>query len=319
MAKQTSKNIRVGIFVLIGTIFIITGLYIIGDKQQLFGRTFRVTADFYNVNGLTPGNNVRYGGINVGTVESVEIYNDTSIRVVMVIKDKIKPFIKKNALATIGTDGLMGNKLVNIIAVSEAAPVIEDGDILSVRNQIETDEIVRTLSRTNTDVSVIAKNLREITEKINSPNGLWEILTDPTVAENVRETVVNIKLTSSQSATITGDLSKIIKDVQQGKGTLGALITDTTMSHTIKQTIVKIKVVSDTLGYITGDLRSVSKKMKNGEGALGTILMDTTFVHNLNKSMENIRKGSDNFNQNMEALKHSILLRKYFKKESENE
>ncbi len=315
MEKQTSKNLRLGLFIVTGTLFIIVAMYFIGDKQNLFGSTFRISASFNNVNGLMPGNNVRFGGINVGTVESVDIVSDSSIRVIMVIKESSKEFIKKNSIASIGTDGLMGNKLVNINSIKKPSEVVVDKDELQTLPPIETDEMVRTLNKTNEDVSVIAKNLKIITERINSPNSLWSILMDTIVAENVKEAIVNIKITSSRTAIITGDLKRIIQEVKFGKGTIGALLTDTLMSKKLNQTIVNIKLVSDTLAYISGDLRSVTQKIKNGEGAIGTILMDTTFVHNLNKSIENIKNGSEGFDQNMEALKHNILLRNYFKKQ----
>ena len=114
MAKETSKNIRLGIFVLAGTAFLIVALYFIGNKQNLFGSTFKISAQFNNVNGLMIGNNVRFSGIDVGTVESVEIINDSMVNVVMIIEKDVQKFIRKNAVASVGTDGLMGNKLVNI-------------------------------------------------------------------------------------------------------------------------------------------------------------------------------------------------------------
>src|SRR5690349_12707063 len=126
MAKEVSKNIRLGVFVLLGTILLIAALYLIGNNHNLFGNTFRISAEFYNVNGLMPGNNVRFSGIDVGTVESVEIVSDSSVRVVMVIEQDIRKYIRKNAVASIGTDGLMGNKLVNINSSDEDAEPIEE-------------------------------------------------------------------------------------------------------------------------------------------------------------------------------------------------
>ena len=99
MAQETSKNIRVGAFVLIGTALLIFSLYLIGAKQNLFGSTFELKSQFKNVNGLMPGNNVRFTGIDVGTVKSVEIINDSTVNVTMVIEDKVQAFIKKNATA----------------------------------------------------------------------------------------------------------------------------------------------------------------------------------------------------------------------------
>jgi len=135
--------------------------------------------------------------------------------------------------------------------------------------------------------------------------------------ENLRNTLVHIQLTSNNTAIITGDLSKMVQDVKSGKGTVGALLTDTSIYHKLNQTIVNIHLFSDSLAYISGDLRHLARKLNSNEGALGTILMDTTFVHNLNQSMVNIRKGSKGLDENMEALKHSVFLRGYFKKRKE--
>ncbi len=314
MAKEISRNIRLGLLVVIGLCSLIISLYFIGIKQNLFGSTFDLQAKFYNVNGLMSGNNVRFSGINVGTVESVEIIDDSSVNVVMIIEEKVRSFIKKNSFASVGTDGLMGNKLVNINSSDEKSTPVEDGDILKTVRPIETEEMFRTLNATNDNLKYITTDLKNITKKINSPNTLWSILMDTVVAENVKQAIVNIKLTGSRTAIITGDLSTIIKEVKSGKGTVGALLTDTIFSNKFNQTIVDIKLITDSMALISGDLRNVTQRIKNGEGAIGTILMDTTFVSNLNKSMENIKSGTAGFDENMEALKHNILLRKYFKK-----
>lgn len=315
MRNQKSKNIRLGILVFIGTILLITALYTIGSNQNLFGSKIRVIADFKDVNGLMTGNNVHFSGINIGTVESVKIFSDSSIRVVMVIQKHAQEYIKKNAIASIGTDGLMGNKLVNINLVNQQADMIEEGDLLRTIEPVATDQMMHTLNRTNEDVALIVKNLKEISEKLNSENSLWSILADTVISEKVREAIVEIKISSQNSAIITGDLSNIVKGIREGKGTLGALLTESTLSNKLEQTIVNIEAISDSLAYITGDLRVISTKIQDGEGAIGTLLMDTVFMHDLNKSMENIRMGSDGFNQNMEALKHNIFLRRYFRKQ----
>jgi phospholipid/cholesterol/gamma-HCH transport system substrate-binding protein len=314
MAKETSKNIRLGLFVVVGTAFLIFALYLIGVKQNLFGSTFRLRAQFHNVNGLMPGNNVRFTGIDVGTVEKVEIINDSTVTVTMVIEDKVQIFIKKNATAIVGTDGLMGNKLVNINPSTEDSPSVEDGDLLKTRNPVGTDDMMRTLNVTNENVRGITEEMKQIVQKLNRPNTLWSILMDTVVAENVKQAIVNIKVTGERTAIITGDLSRIIKDVKSGKGTIGALLTDTAFSTQLHQSIVNIKLISDSLALVTGDLHYITSTVKSGKGTVGTLLMDTTFVTNLNKSMENIKNGTKGFDEDMEALKHNILLRNYFKK-----
>lgn len=319
MKKELNRNIKVGILVLVGTVLLISALYFIGNNRNLFGAKFRLSANFQDVKGLLPGNNVRYNGIDIGTVETVMIKNDTTITVVMVIKDEMKAYIKQNAEASVGTDGLMGNKLVIIEPVNKPAPLVTDGFTLKVRRSIETEDMMRTLNKTNDDISIIAKNIKEMTYRLNAPNAFWSLLSDTVLANNLKSSIVKIRLTTDNSAIISGDLSNIVKEIKSGRGSLGALIYSDDLSNSLNQTIVKINMVSDTLGYVTGDLRSVSQRMRNGEGALGTILMDTTFARNLSKSMENIQKGTKGFDENMQALKHSILLRKYFKNQTEKE
>lgn len=315
MRKEITRNLRLGIFVAITTVFLILALYFVGNNRNLFGSVIKISADFHHVDGLMEGSNVRFAGIDVGTVESVTITSDTTVTVVMMITRDACKYIKKNALVTVGTDGLMGNKLVNINSVPDAALNVEEGDVLKSLQPVQTAEMLRTLDVTNENIRVITGNLKNITQKINSSNSLWSLLMDTVVAENVKNAIVNIKMTSSRTATITGDLSGIVTDIKGGKGTLGALITDTTFSSQLEQTIVDIQLVSNEMAIISGDLRKISSRIERGEGAVGTLLMDTAFVHNLNSSMENINEGSAKFTEVMEGLKHSVFLRRYFKKQ----
>ncbi len=315
MATQQARNMRLGLFVLAGTILLIAALYLIGVKQNLFGSVIRIKAKFYNVNGLMPGNGVRYAGIDIGTVENLEIAGDTLVEVSMLIKKSVQQYIHKNVVANVGTDGLMGNKLVNINPGRTAAPLIQDGDEIRTLRPVETDEVMRTLYTTNDNIRVITEDLRKITRKLNNSNTLWSFLSDSLMVANLKQAIVSIKITGGQSAIIAGDLGQIVQNIKSGKGSVGALLTDTTLGSGLKQAVVKINVLSDKLAVVSGDLSNISSKLKNGEGTMGALLMDTTFVPKLNKSLENIEQGSKGFSDNMEALKHSFLLRNYFKKQ----
>src|ERR1039457_3677637 len=107
MNKEIIRNIRLGVFVVAGVLMLIVALYFIGNNKNIFGKSFKLYVVFPNVRGLQPGNNVRYDGINVGTVAKIEIVNDTCIKVEMNIETDLKKVIRKNSIATIGTDGLM--------------------------------------------------------------------------------------------------------------------------------------------------------------------------------------------------------------------
>jgi len=315
---EISKNIKVGVLVLFGTALLIIALYLIGDRQNFFGATFELQAKFKNINGLMPGNNVRFTGIDVGTVKKVEIINDSTVNVVMVIEDKVQVFIKKNATANVGTDGLMGNKLINITSSDEKSPSVKDGDVIRSTNPIGTDAMMRTLDISNQNIKDITEDIKEIANRLTKPNTLWSILMDTTVAENVKQAILHINVTGEKAAIIAGDLNNIIKDVKSGKGAAGKILTDSLFSKKLNQTMANIQSISDSVAVISNDFKSVSKKINQGNGAIGALLNDTAIVNNLNKSLINLKDGTGGFNENMEALKYSWPFKKYFRKQKKS-
>jgi len=314
--KTNAQNLRVGIFVLASIILLVTALYFIGNKQNLFGNTFRVGARFYNVNGLTKGNNVRFAGIDVGTVESVEVVNDSSVYVIMVIEDGIHPFIRSNAIASVGTDGLMGNKLVNINAGTSSAGVVVEGQMLRTLRPVEMDVMVRTLDVTNQNLEVITSNLRHITDKINSENSLWTLLMDTVIAANVKSSFVNIRAMSYGGINVIENLDNVTADLRNGKGSLATLIRDTSLAYDFKQAVKAIKVIGDTVQQVSIDLAVLVRGLKNGEGSAGQLLKDTNLIYNLNQGLINVKRGAGSFDENMNALHVSWPFKKYFKKQA---
>lgn len=316
MIKDLSRNLKLGIFVFAGTLFFIILLYFVGSKRSFFSSTISISAKFYNAEGLMAGNSVRFAGINIGTVEGIEIINDSTVYVRMLVEDDVTEHIKKNSVASIGTDGLMGNKLINIQTISGYADPIENNDELKTLKGVSTKDMLQTLSATNENIKTITDDLKQISSKLNNSNSLWNFLSDTTLTDDLKQAVVSIKQTSERTAYVAGDLSQIIKNTKEGKGTLGALLVDTSLSKKLTQSIVQIDVITKDLAIVSGDLSVLTKGIKQGKGAVGTLLMDTSFVHNMNMSMAQINTGTKGFSDNMEALKTSVFLRKYFKKKA---
>ncbi len=318
MKEQTLNRAKLGAFVLIATTFLIIGLYFIGSKKNIFHSSISVSANFSNIGGLIQGNNVRFNGINVGVVSNVYPIADTAIKVEFTIDQSSTKYISSDATVSIGTDGLLGNKLVNISPGKKKSKQIEEGNLLISTRPIQIDSELRTITTTNNNLKVITDNLKGVSEKLNNNNSLWQLLTDTRVADNIRKAIVTFKLTGENTAVITGNLSKFVTDIKAGKGTIGALLTDTSISEKLSQTIININSISDTMAIISGDFKTFSKKLNNKNSTLSTLLSDTAFVHNLNSSIINIKDGADNFNKNMEALKHSWPLKKYFKQQKKS-
>src|ERR1700746_891978 len=139
MKKNTNKKIGLGIFVSIGMLFFIAGIYYIGKKQQLFNETFRISGIFKDVRGLQVGNNVQFSGINVGIVENISIVTDTTVKVDLLINENARKFIHKNAGAIIGSDGLMGNKILSITPGTASEETINDNDVITTSMPVNID------------------------------------------------------------------------------------------------------------------------------------------------------------------------------------
>mgnify|MGYP003525140652 CR=1 FL=1 len=114
MKKESGFTWKLGMFVIIGLVLFIGTIYFVGKQKNLFGNTFHLKAQFKTVSGLKEGNNVRFSGINIGTVHGIELITDSSVLVDLVIKKDVQKFIKTDAVATIGSDGLMGDKVLTI-------------------------------------------------------------------------------------------------------------------------------------------------------------------------------------------------------------
>lgn len=316
MNKEIIKNIRLGIFVLAGTALLIGGLYLIGSNRNMFGRTITLYATFKNVNGLQPGNNVRFSGINVGTIDKIEIKNDTTIRVKMFVEAKLKNVIRKNSIASLGTDGLMGNKLVNIDPLSGNAGFVTEGDELTSIAAVNLEDMLRTLSVTNKNVMAISANLKTLTDNINSSRGtLYTVLTDTTVGPKVHEALNNIVRISDKLYQTSGDLNSIIGDVQQGKGVVGTLVKDTVLTSDLVVAVNEIKLAGEQINVSAGEVKAILAKVNNGNGTVATLINDTASANSLKRSLFNVEVSTQKFSENMEALKHNFLFKGYFKKQ----
>ncbi|HXB94925.1 MAG TPA: MlaD family protein [Puia sp.] len=219
MPKEKNYKWKLGLFSLTALVIAVAAIYYVGKQKNKFGSVVHISARFSSVSGLKIGSNVRVGGIDVGTVDGISLVTDTTVQVEMIIQKPIQRFIRKDARASIGSDGLMGDKVIVINAGTPASSIVADGDSLGSRQPIETDAIMTSL-----------------------------------------------------------------------------------------------KTSADNAAIITTNLADISNRISQGHGALGKLLHDTTLSTNLSATVKNLRTGSEGLNENMEAAKHSFLLRGFFKK-----
>ncbi len=199
METNTQKfKLRLGIFIAIGIALFVIAIFLIGKQKNLFDPVFKLTATFYNVSGLQVGNNIRFSGINVGTVDNITIINDSTVRVDMIIRKNVHQFIKADCQAGIGSAGIIGDRLLIITQGSDNAPLAKNGQQISSKEPVETDAIMASLKVTTDNAAIISDQLAEIMVKVNSGSGtLGRLIRDSTMAKNINQTIVNLK-TSSQ-------------------------------------------------------------------------------------------------------------------------
>lgn len=314
--KETYSNLKLGIFITIGTVCFVLALYYLGAKQNIFGSTFEIKATFNNVNGLQRGNNVRFSGIDVGTVKEIKILDDTTIQVLMVVDESIQSFIKTDAIASLGNDGLMGNKLINISPGSASSEVIKEGENLHSINELNADDMLRRLEETNQNIAFITKSLVGIAHKIDKGDGIVaKLLNDSSLSEDLSISMVNIKHLSAETAKLSKVIGKSLGKVEDKDNTLGILLNDSSMAKDLQKAIKEVRLFSNNTAQISSDLKQIINQIESGEGTAGTLLSDSIANENMKQSLINLQEGSKAFNENMEALKHSFLLRRYFKKQ----
>ncbi|HCE55888.1 MAG: MlaD family protein [Lutibacter sp.] len=315
MKTSNTQKLSLGLFIFFTTIILVIALYLIGNKQNLFGHTFRISAVFNNVNGLILGNNVRYSGINIGTVKNIVMVNDSTICVDMVIEDKMLIHMKKNAVAAIGSDGLVGSMVINIVPGKEVSEALKPGDTIKSYDKTSTTDMLETLNTTNDNAAKLTSDLLKITTAIKEGKGtIGMLIKDAEMASDVKQTVENLKTASTNASLTITELKNVIDAINYEKSMASVLLSDPVSANQLKSVINNLEKSSEHIDSVITNLNRVVLEVKNGEGTINYMIKDTILVNNIDETMENIKEGSVRLNENMEALKHNFLFRGYFRK-----
>ena len=250
MKKESGYKGKLGMFVLVGLALFALTIYFVGKQKNLFGSTFHLKAKFKSVSGLQVGNNVRFSGINIGTVGEIELETDTSVLVTLVIKKEVQQFIKTDAVAAIGSDGLMGDKLLTISPGTMSVKTVNDDDLITTKSPIEMSDVMSSLKTSVDNAGIITAQLAQISYKMNNGNGaLSRLISDEGYSKSIENTLTNLQTSSNEFAQFTTNLN------------------------------------------------------------------DGKLAVKLDSTMSNLQAGTKGLSDNMDAVKHSFLLRGYFKKQ----
>ncbi|RYE30671.1 MAG: MCE family protein [Sphingobacteriaceae bacterium] len=190
MKTNSGQKLKLGIFTLAGILVLVMAIFFIGKSKSLFNTTFNVYGIFKNVNGLQVGNNVRFAGINIGVIQNIRIVSDTAVRVDLTLNNNVQKFLKKDVKAAIGSDGLMGDKLIVINAGVQTDGQLENGDQVNTINPIDVDKIIGRVTKVADNAEVLMANLTQIVYKINHGQGsIGKLLASDKLANDLEGTV----------------------------------------------------------------------------------------------------------------------------------
>ena len=291
------RKIFLGFFIVLGVALFIVAIFLIGSRENLFTSTFTLNSEFETVSGLTEGNSVRFAGIDIGTVKEIEILSPNKVLVTMTIQSSVKRFIKKDSEVSISSEGLVGNKIIAISSGLETSPSVESGDYLKSIKPVDIGDIMNNLNESTKEAEKIAKEITDITTKVNEGKGtLGQLVNNPNIYNSIDSTMRSF---AGYAHTINQLLFKT-------SGTIDIV------SRDIDEFTTEVR-------KITTNIADITKKINSSESLVGTLLTDTAFANNLkqviinaNQTTSNLERGSFGFYQNMEALKHNFLFKGYF-------
>jgi phospholipid/cholesterol/gamma-HCH transport system substrate-binding protein len=231
MNTSASQKIKIGLFVIVSILVLIAGVFLIGSKKNMFSSTYSVWGQFKNTGGLQEGNNIRFGGVNVGTVKHIRILSDTVIRVDMIILDDKREFMKSDVVATVGSDGLMGDKILTILPGSPTAGLLPAGSQMRTIEPTDFGAIITKFTTVAKNAEVITGALADMSLQIKNGNGsISRLLYRNDLAMGLEGTMNNAK-------NITGAMQDIAKHIQSGQGSMGSLLYTDSLANGVNRTV----------------------------------------------------------------------------------
>ena len=222
------RIVIVGLFVLLGLVFLTGGILMVGNLHQTFTKKVTIVSFFEDVNGLQKGNNIWFSGVKVGTVKDINFHSRSSVEVTMRIDVKTQEYIHQDAKVKLSTDGLIGNKILVIFGGSGDFPEIQEGDTLEVEKTVSQDDMLKILQESNKNLLSITTDFKSISKKAASGEGtVGKLLNDNALYDNANNAIRSIQQMSLKGQQMLNNLNTYTAHLNQ-EGTLANdLVTDT--------------------------------------------------------------------------------------------
>ncbi|HEU4634157.1 MAG TPA: MlaD family protein [Flavisolibacter sp.] len=324
---RSTKNTRafaVGVFIFVALVIFIIGVLTLGGQRNTFSDMITAKAVFNDINGLQTGNNVWYAGVKIGTVKKIKFTPSGQVEVTMGIEEKSQQYIRKDVKAKVGTDGLIGNRIIVLTGGTAQAPVIADGDVVRADNALNMEEMMNTLQANNKNLLDITNDFKAVSQRLASGQGtIGKLLKDESIANSLEVTLATLKRTMGQTEELTNNISDYTAKLQQKGSLSNDLVTDTVIFSRLRSSVAQIEDLSKTANEVVNTLNTTTKNinqgLSNSSTPAGVLLNDAQTAESLKAVIKNLETSTQKLDENMEALQHNFLLRGFFKKKKKAE
>jgi phospholipid/cholesterol/gamma-HCH transport system substrate-binding protein len=319
-AEKNKRTVTVGLFILVGLIILIVAIFALGGQKRTFAPSITAYAVFDNVNGLVKGDNVFFSGVKVGTVKDVEFFGASQVRVTMTIDKRVQEYIRSDAKARIGSEGLIGNKIVVIYEGSPAAGIVQSGQELQVDKTVSTEDIISSLQENNRNLVEITNDIKTVSRRLAEGQGtLGALLTNDTLFQSLKATMANLQMAARNSAQLTNSIAAYTAKLQEPGTLADGLVNDTVIMTNLHNAVTQINKASEDTRTFTQSLQEAGEKLRAGNNAAGLLLNDSVVAIQLRESVANLNSSSIKLDDNLEAMQHNFLLRGFFRKRARQE
>ena len=241
--SDLGKKLRVGVFVLVALVVGIGMVYALGARARLFEARYTVHADFSEVGGLNEGATVRLAGVQIGRVKAVNLPSEPGgkVRVDLAIAKQFANRVRKNSVARIETQGLLGDRIVEITVGTADAPPTKNGDVIVARDPTDFTKIVSQGADTVKSVAALAESLK-------------------TTADTLRQSklIEDASATLASTRKVTDRVARMVDEVEKGRGWAHALIYEEP---------VALRKMND----VIATTQRLLDRVERGEGAAGVL------------------------------------------------
>jgi len=303
---NSSRLLGFGIFVLGGILLFTLGLFLIGNRRMAFSKNFEIYTEFATLSGLQDGSKVRVAGSDAGEITEIEVPGGpaSKFRVKMRIIERLHPLVRSDSVATISTEGLVGNKFLQIGAGTEKAPPAAPNTTIPSREPFEfsdlvqqASETVRTINQTTAIVKLqVEQTMIAANDVIKNANQLITNTSDDieTIANSARRTMT--------------DVSSVVNKAKSGEGTVGKLLNDEELYSNISSITHDMSVTSKNIRETSERAKQTIAGFQNKESGQENLMTK------LNDTITNANEAMSDMAENAEALKRNFFFRGFFKK-----